>query len=188
MIEGVDTSPQLRLVALGEIVGTHGVRGLLRLHPANDASAASAVAAATGTVYLRARTRGAPESEAHPIVLASAQPHGRVVLLRFAGVDDIEHAEELIGLEVAIPESELPAPAPGEYYAYQLEGLEVVTVSGRRLGIIESVLPTGSNDVLVVRDGAREHLIPVIADVIRDVDLDGGRVTIEPMPGLLEDA
>jgi 16S rRNA processing protein RimM len=190
MIEGVDTSPQVRLVALGEIVGTHGVRGLLRLHPANDASAASAVAAATGTVYLRARTRGygAPESEAHPVVLASAQPHGRVVLLRFAGVDDIEHAEALIGLEVAIPESDLPVPAPGEYYAYQLEGLEVVTVEGRHLGTVESVLPTGGNDVLVVRDGAREHLIPVIADVIRKVDLDAGRVTIEPIAGLLEDA
>jgi len=188
MIEGVDTSPQRRLVALGEIVGTHGVRGLLRLHPANDASAASAVAAATGTVYLRTRTRahGAPEPEAHPVLLASAHPHGRVVLLRFAGVDDIEHAEELIGLEVAIPESDLPAPAPGEYYAYQLEGLEVVTVDGRRLGTVASVFPTGGNDVLVVRDGAREHLIPVIADVVRTIDHAARHITIEPLPGLLD--
>ena len=51
---------------------------------------------------------------------------------------------------------------------------------------MESLIPTGSNDVLVVRDGTREHLIPVIADVIRTIDFDAGRVVITPIAGLLE--
>ena len=189
MIEAVDTSRPGRLVALGQIVGAQGVRGLLRLHPANPASAASAVAAAGQTVFLRAATRASTSSaeDARPVALLAAQAHGRMVLLRFAGVDDPEAAAELIGRELALPERELPPPAPGEYYAYQLEGLAVVTAGDEPVGTVESILSTGGNDVLVVRDGAREHLIPVIADVIRRVDLAAGRIVIDPIEGLLED-
>jgi 16S rRNA processing protein RimM len=188
MIEGVDTSPPGRLIALGEIVGTHGVRGLLRLHPVNAASAASAARAVDHAVFLTpGRRRDPAEAGARPARLRLAQPHGHVVLLQIEGVDDMDAAERLVGMELAVAEVDLPPPGPGEFYAYQLEGLEVVTVDGERLGLVASVLPTGGNDVLVVRDGVREHLIPVIADVVRAVDLDARRVTIEPLEGLLED-
>jgi 16S rRNA processing protein RimM len=180
-----------RLVPLGEIVGTHGVGGLLRLHPY---SAVPAAFAAARTVYLSPRMRpSAPrsaEAAAGPppraLTLLSASPHGRVYLLRFEGVERVEDAETLVGTVLSLAEADLPPPGPHEFYAYKLEGLEVVTEAGDRLGKVESLFPTGSNDVLVVRDGAREHLIPVIADVIRTIDFDGGRVVITPIAGLLE--
>ena len=179
-----------RLVPLGEIVGTHGVGGLLRLHPYSPLPAALGAAR---TVFLSPRQHpraGSPQGEPNvaprPQTLVSARPHGRVHLLRFEGIDRIEDAEALVGTVLSVPETDLPPPGPHEVYAYKLEGLEVVTEGGDRLGTVESLFPTGSNDVLVVRDGAREHLIPVIADVIRTIDLDGGRVVITPIAGLLE--
>lgn len=212
--EGRATCSPGRLIPLGEIVGTHGVGGLLRFHPY---SAASAALAAARTVFLAPRpapfagghpkappsaggddpdtTAARPEAAAEPgaasptpraLTLLSARAHGRLHLVRFEGVDRIEDAEPFVGTVLSVAESDLPAVGPGEFYAYQLEGLEVVTVGGERLGTVESLFPTGSNEVLVVRDGAREHLIPVIADVIRTIDLGARRVVIEPIAGLLE--
>ncbi len=175
------TSPQ-RLVPLGEIVGTHGVGGLLRFHPYSDVAAALSP---PRSVYLQRRPADDVAAwERRRLV--GAKPHGRLVLLRFEDLAAIETASPLIGMVVAVPEDTLPAVAPGEFYAYQLEGLEVVTERGDRLGIVDHLIPTGSNEVLVVREGAREHLIPVIADVVRHVDLVARRIVIEPLEGLLD--
>jgi 16S rRNA processing protein RimM len=179
MNERANTSSPKPLIALGEIVGTHGVGGLLRFHPYSDVSAALA---AIRTVFLSRPPDGTPRA----LSLLSAQPHGRIVRLKLAGIDSIEAAQTLVGTVLSAAEADLPAPAPGEFYAYRLEGLEVMTVQGGRLGTIARVFPTGANDVLVVRDGAHEYLIPVIADVVRAIDLDAGRVVIEPIAGLLE--
>jgi 16S rRNA processing protein RimM len=109
-----------------------------------------------------------------------------MMLLRFEGTVTIEQAAPLVGCVLSIPERDLPATAPGEFYAYQLEGLDVVTSGGVRLGTVDHLIPTGSNEVLVVRDGGREHLIPVIADVVRRIDLEDRRIVIEPIEGLLD--
>jgi 16S rRNA processing protein RimM len=175
------TSPG-RLVSLGEIVGTHGVGGLLRFHPYSDAAAALTP---PRTVYLQPRP-AADTAGWEPRRLLAAKPHGKLFLLQFEGLGTIEAASPLIGTVLAVSEHDLPAAAPNEFYAYQLEGLEVVTGQGDRLGVVHHLIPTGSNEVLVVRDGEREHLIPVIADVVRHVDLGARRIVIEPIEGLLD--
>ena len=74
------------------------------------------------------------------------------------GVDTIDAATTLVGQVLAVREDELPAPAPGEVYVYQLEGLDVVTNAGERLGTIERSFSTGANEVLVVQDGLARDL------------------------------
>lgn len=186
MKQDTHTSSPGRLVALGEIVGTHGVRGLLRFHPYGPAASAPPT---DRPVYLTARPTPGGDldpSDARPIVLETARPHGSVMLLSIAAIDSIEAATPLVGHAIALPEHELPAPAPGEFYVYQLEGLDVVTNTGERLGIIDRSFSTGASEVLVVHDGTREYLIPMIADVVQAIDLPGGRVVIHPIPGLLD--
>ncbi len=183
MSEAVGTSSPGRLVPLGEIVGTHGVGGLLRFHPYDDSAAALT---APRTVYLRPRAAHPDGDSWRPWQLVSAREHGRLALVRFEGLTTMDAASPLVGATLALPERDLPAVAPGEFYAYQLEGLEVVTDDGAHLGTVHHLIPTGSNEVLVVRDGDREHLIPVIADVVRRVDLVAGRIVIQPVEGLLD--
>ena len=180
------TSSPGRLIALGEIVGTHGVRGLLRFRPYDPSASAPP---AGHPLFLTARAVPGAEldpSDARLVLLDDARPHGNAVLLRIAGVDTIEAAELFVGLTLAVPEHDLPAAAPGEVYVYQLEGLDVVTNAGERLGTVERSFSNGANEVLVVQDGAREILIPMIADVVQAIDLPGHRVVIDPIPGLLD--
>ncbi len=85
-----------------------------------------------------------------------------------------------------IPISRLRPLPDGEYYQFQLLGLEVWTIAGELLGTISDILPTGSNDVYVVRSDTGEMLIPAIEDVVKAVELDKGRLVIELMPGLVQ--
>jgi 16S rRNA processing protein RimM len=71
-----------------------------------------------------------------------------------------------------------------EYYLYQIVGLEVWTNEGKFLGCVDEILFTGGNDVYVVRDGDQEVLIPAISDVVKEVDISEGRLTVQLMEGL----
>ena len=107
-------------------------------------------------------------------------------ILKLAGVDTRNDAEALRNQLLEVPESELMPLQPGEYFEHQIIGLQVYTTEDVYLGRVEEILRTGSNDVYLVREGKKERLIPAIAEVVRAIDVPGGRMTIEPLPGLLE--
>lgn len=120
--------------------------------------------------------------------LTSVQPHGRgLLLVGVDGVADRTAAEALRGATLLVPASALPPPGPDEFYWHEIEGFVVETTDGRALGRIAETFSNGPHDVWVVaRPRGGEHLIPVIADVVRTIDRDARRVVIEPLPGLLD--
>ena len=165
------------LVALGAVVNTHGIRGELRVRLYNPASRTLRPGA---DVVLR---RG---DTLHPHRVDALRPHQRVLLMQLVGCDSMTAAEALVGCEVCVPETDLPPLAAHEIYHRELQGMTVVTTGGVTLGVIDEIIPTASTDVCVVRGAGREHLIPLIADVVRELDRGGRRLVIEPLPGLLE--
>jgi 16S rRNA processing protein RimM len=120
-----------------------------------------------------------------PMRLAGSRRHAGRVALRFVDVPDRDAADALRGQPLYIPRSQAMPLPEGHYYHDQIIGLRAVSTAGEDLGVIEAILPTGSNDVYVARDGTRELLIPAIRDVVRDIDLDAGTLTVEPIEGLL---
>lgn len=109
-----------------------------------------------------------------------------LLILTLDGVSTREGAEDLRGQEVAIRESEAAPLAEGEYFIHQLYGLAVETEDGQALGRVREVLETGANEVLVVtRPDQPEALIPMIHDVVQNLDLDNQRIVIRLLPGLL---
>jgi 16S rRNA processing protein RimM len=107
-------------------------------------------------------------------------PNGDLVI-RIEGIDSREIAERLKGALLRARSADSPPLPEGEYYEYQLLGLEVWTTDGRKLGQVDQVLRTGANDVFVVG----EHYIPAISQVVVAVDVAGGRIVVEPMEGML---
>lgn len=124
--------------------------------------------------------------QGNPITIERTRRIGKSEVVKLAGVDTRNAAEELRGLLLEVTEADLMPLQPGEYYEHQIIGLQVLTKEGTALGEVTEVLHTGSNDVYIVRGEKREYLIPAIADVVRDIDLDQGKITIEVIPGLLE--
>jgi 16S rRNA processing protein RimM len=99
--------------------------------------------------------------------------------------DDRNAAEKLRGHLVQIPIEEAMPLDEDEYYVYQIVGLDVWTAEGEHLGRVSEVLFTGANDVYVVQGDKGEILIPAVEDVVLEVDLTGGRLTVELVEGLI---
>lgn len=116
----------------------------------------------------------------------TARPTGTKLLLKFEGIETRTQAEELRNLIVSVPQEEVPPLPKGEYYYHELLGLRVVSEEGQDLGILEEILPTGANDVFLIRlpDG-RELLLPVIPGVLLGVDLQNRQMRVRVMPGAM---
>lgn len=120
--------------------------------------------------------------------IVSAAPHARgQLLLALEGVADRTTAESLVRARVLVAAAALPPLAEHEFYYHEIEGFHVETSDGRPLGNVVETFSTGANDVWVVRGAGKEHLIPVIADVVRVIDRDARRIVIDPLPGLLDE-
>jgi len=168
-----------RLVVIGEITRAHGLHGEMRVTPLTDHP--ERFEALTECV-LWDRVRDTRE----PCRITGARPQGAAVLLSLAGYDTVDAASALVGRLLAVPEAEaLPLP-PGQFYPWQLEGCRVVTDDGREVGRVTRIEHAGAQDLWVVSDGARERLIPAVAEIVLEVDVAGGRVVIRPPDGLLE--
>ena len=104
-------------------------------------------------------------------------------------VGEIVAAHALRGLvraRVLVPATALPPLDEHEFYYHEIEGFRVETADGRQLGEVAETFATGLNDVWVVRGTGREYLIPVIADVVKEIDRAARRIVIDPIPGLLD--
>jgi 16S rRNA processing protein RimM len=106
-------------------------------------------------------------------------------LLHVEACSDREAAEAFRGAEVRLRLEEA-APLPeGRFYRWQVIGLQVVTEEGRALGVVREILETGANDVYIVApESGRELLLPAITSVVRQIDLEGGKMVVRLMPGL----
>lgn len=114
----------------------------------------------------------------------SARMHKGMVRLKLSGCDSRDRGESLRGALVQVRADEVPVLEEGEYYYHQLVDLEVWTEEGELLGQVAEILATGSNEVLVVRNRGREMLLPLIDSVVREVDLEEGRIYVHLVEGL----
>lgn len=163
--------------AVGVVVAPFGIRGELKVRLLTDIPDRFAQ---LKEVYFDT------DYQPHRIVQAR-QFKGEMILLRMQGVEDMNAAELLRNVSLLIPLSELAELPAGSYYRHDIIGLQVLTLKDRILGKIVDIIETGSNDVYVVRHDGKEHLIPAIKDVVKQVDLKRGMVYIDPIKGLLDD-
>ena len=158
-------------VAVARVLATRGVHGDLKAEPL-----------APTTVLAPGRTVTIASDE---FEIERSRRRGRFIHLKLRGIDTREKAQALRGAYLQTPERDLGALPEGEYYRFQLIGLNVRSLDGRDLGHVRDVISAPENDVYVVSGPFGEVLIPAIDDVIRDVDLTAGVILIEIVPGLL---
>jgi len=170
--------PHADLIRIGQIGGPHGLRGGLKFRPDDPGTA---LLDELERVFIE---RAGATAEYRLVEVAPVNPRQMRIVLE--GVSDVNAAEELRGAVVFAAETDLPPVAPGEFYYFQAAGCEVRSTDGRILGHIKSTFFSGAHDVWVVASDSAEFMIPVVEDVVKSIDLDARRVTIEPLPGLLD--
>lgn len=156
------------LIALGRIAGVYGVKGWIKV--------VSDTQPRDGILRYKPWLLG---PKATPSRVAEGKIHGKGLVARLDGCDDRDAAALLVGQEIFVTRDQLPPARADEFYWVDLEGLQVVTSEGVELGRVDHLFATGANDVLVVK-GERERLVPFVwDDVVKEVDLEQGRIEVD---------
>lgn len=168
--------PQLKFLEAGQIVGTHGVRGEVRVQPWCDSPQQFAT---FKKLYW--------DKEGKRPVKLRARPHKNVALALLEGVDTVEKAQVLRGKMLYVDRKDLKLPK-GHYLVQDLIGLTVVDAdTGATYGTLTDVSQTGANAVYHMATEKGEVLIPAIPDVVIEIDFKKDILRLRPMKGLLDD-
>lgn len=165
-------------VTVGEITGTFGLHGDIKVRPLTDFPERFERAS---TLYI------GDQHKAYTV--QSARLHKQQVVVHLTEVPDIESAERLHGAHIWIHSTDLMPLATDQYYLHDIIGLRVVHVNGEELGVVTDVLQAGASDIYAVRDmrtGA-EVLLPAVKEFIKAVSLADGTITVDPIPGLFDE-
>jgi 16S rRNA processing protein RimM len=162
------TKPEI--INVGKISGVFGVKGWVKVFSFTDPRENIL----TYSPWLLKKG-----DETKTVEVIDGQLQGKTIVAQLAGVNDRDQAAGLMGWDVFITQDQLPAVAKDEYYWSDLVGLKVETIDGVQLGVVDSLLETGANDVIVVQ-GERERAIPFLqGQTIIDIDLNEGRIIVD---------
>lgn len=161
----------------GKFVGTHGVRGTLRVQPWCDSP----------DFLLQFKKVFLKEKENFdPVKIVSSRVHGNIILMDIENVTTIEEAEMLRNKVLFISRNDFRLEK-GQYLICDLLGCKVYdSATDRLLGEINDVSKTGANDVWHIKSGDKEYLIPVIPSVVNSVDIEKNKIIITPLDGIFD--
>ena len=156
------------LIEVGHVLGVHGVKGQVKIY--SDTSPRQNIVKYSPWVLELAGVRNTCD--------VSGFRSGKHVIARVEGVTERDQAMDLVGAKILIRRNQLPLLDQGDYYWSQLVGLSVTSSEGHHFGIIDHMLETGANDVMVVK-GDRERLIPFVVDeVVKSIDLEKNQLVV----------
>ncbi|MGA1839857.1 MAG: ribosome maturation factor RimM [bacterium] len=164
------------LITIGRVIGPHGIDGTLKVLPLTDFP--QHFKSLKGVFLVKDRIT--------KTIVEQTRFHKGHILIKFMQCRNRSIAEEWIGAEVKIDSKDLWPLKEGEYYRFQIEGLDVITEEGESLGKVADILSTGSNDVYVVKKGEKEYLLPAIKEVIKVIDLERKVLIVHLLEGLID--
>lgn len=171
----MESSTEPRFLVIGKILKAHGVRGEVRVLPHTDLP--------ERFTWLKEVYVG--EHNPTPVAVEGVRFHKDFVLLKLAGYDYRDQTDVLKGELLQVPMEDAIPLAEGEYFLFQLIGLQVYSDEGQYLGDLTDVLETGANNVFIVKGEDKEILLPDTEEVVTDIDFENGRLTVHLLPGLL---
>lgn len=163
------------LILVGRIRRPHGVRGAVVVESLSDNP---------HRFQVGSRLDGGP---AGPLTVERAQEHKGALLVWFEEVGDRDGAEALRGVDLAVPEREVPEPEEGTWYQYQLVGCRCRDAAAGNLGTVRDVVEDGGGLLLLLEDDDGRRLpVPFVAAFLRRVDVEAGEIDLALPPGLIE--
>ncbi len=165
----------IKYLEAGKIVGTHGVKGEMRVHPWCDTAE---FLAKFKKLYL--------DKDGGEYLTVKSRAHGNMCLIKADGVDSIESAERLRGKVVYIDRADCKLPK-GSYFISDIVGCKVFDAeTNEEYGVISEVSETGANDVWHIKRGENEYYIPNVPSFVKTVDVDKKQVLITPLKGTFD--
>jgi 16S rRNA processing protein RimM len=165
-----------RWIEAGAVLRPHGIRGEVIVDVKRDL-----LASLTEGMEVRLATGKTGDVG---LEIERAREHAGRLIVKFKGFDTRTDAEELRASTVWLTREQIGTLEPGRWFVQDIVGIDVVTDEGERLGTVAEVMSMPANDVYVVRGGDEEILLPATEEVIREVDLERGKMLVHLIEGL----
>jgi 16S rRNA processing protein RimM len=166
-----------KFLEVGKIVGTHGVRGMVRIQPWCDSA----------EFFCTLKKLYTDKDGKGKLSVSKSSPHGNVVIAAIKGIDSIEEAEKYRNKVVYMDRRDAKL-SDGQYFICDLLGCQVFDAdSEKQLGVISDVSQTGANDVWHIKNRDNEYLVPCIDQVVISVDIEEEKIVIRPLKGIFPD-
>ena len=166
-----------KYLEIGQIVNTFGIKGMVKVKPFTDNIERFSN---LEKIYIKNKS-GQTEYK-----IQEVKYHKNMVLIKFEGIENPEQADLLRNAYLEVDREHAVPLEEGTYYIVDLIGLEVYTEEGKLLGKVDDIYNTGANDIYVIKDElGKQVLLPGIKDVIKNVDLEGGKIIVHLIPGLV---
>lgn len=162
---------------VGQIVNTFGIKGFVKIYPyVDDIQRFDNLK----KIYIKSKKLN------QKLEIEEVKYQKNMVLIKFKGIDTVEQAEKLKNAYVEIDRCDAIALEEGQYFIADLLGLEVFLDTGEKLGILEDIFNTGSKDIYVVKnEQGKQYLLPYMDEVIKEIDLEKGKITAHLIDGLI---
>ncbi|MBM7677913.1 ribosome maturation factor RimM [Gracilibacillus alcaliphilus] len=170
----------MEYLKVGKIVNTHGIKGEVRVIRITDFEERFEIG---NVLWIKKKD----EEQLQQVTIDGHRLHKNFDLLHFEGWNNINDVEPFKDSLLVINKEQLADLAENEFYYHEIVGCEVKTTDGLWIGKVTEILSPGANDIWVVKGEGKQHLIPYIEDVVKQVDVENGEITIEPMEGLLNE-
>lgn len=164
-------------IITGKILAAHGINGEVKVKPLTD----------NPRRFRRGNSLYLEKEETFALMTAVKEVKDDVLIVKFKGVDDRTHAEKLRGSFLQVDAENVPPLPEGEYYHFQLLGMEVFEEDGSRLGTLVDFVDSGSNDVYKIDCENGDYLLlPALKQVMSNVDVENKKMIVHLLPGLKE--
>jgi 16S rRNA processing protein RimM len=169
--------PESKRVTIGQISRVRGVKGEMVVIPLTD----------DPNRFLKLKDITVTKGEGtQQFQIEGVRKLAKNVLLKLREIQSPEEAKNLLGGFIEIEAEHLTKPPEGNYFIFEIVGLEVRNTKGEKIGEVKEVISLPANDVYVVRGEKRDYDIPAIREIIKKIDLKNRVMIIEPIDGLLE--
>ncbi|MDD1501206.1 MULTISPECIES: ribosome maturation factor RimM [unclassified Lysinibacillus] len=166
---------------VGRIVNTHGIRGEVRVLSTTDFEEERFAVGVKLAAFKK------DDKKPTWVTIESVRRHKNFILLTFEGMNNINLVEPFKEGMLKITKDQMTDDLleEHEYFFHEIIGCTIVSEEGETIGAVTDILQTGANDVWVVKGTKKEHYIPYIEDIVKEINIDEKKIVIHVMEGLL---
>jgi len=164
-----------KYLEIGQIVNTFGIKGMVKVKPDDNKRFDR-----LEKVYIKNKEK------LKEYQIEEVKYHKDMILIKFRGIENPEQANLLRNSYLMIDREEEKPLEEGTYYIVDMIGMDVYTDEGEKLGNIEDIFNTGSNDIYVVKNElGKQILLPAISDVVKNIDMENKKMVVHLISGLI---
>ncbi|MTI69977.1 MAG: 16S rRNA processing protein RimM [Firmicutes bacterium] len=163
-------------IKIGKIINTHGIKGEIKVLPLTD-----------DLDRFNELENFYIQGEKEKFKTEKVRYNNKNnVLIKINGYDNINEVLKYKGKYILVDRKDVVDLPENSFFLFEIKGLKVYDTDNKKIGVIKDILTSSANDVYIIKDNEKEYLIPALKHIIKEVNINEGKMIIDPLEGMIE--